>query len=467
MKNFYSILFCFFLSFFSNAQSTSVQLTTFSSGFTSPVEIVNSGVANDSRLFVVEQAGIIKILNSDGSINSTPFLDINSIVNSGGERGLLGLAFAPDYNTSGNFYLNYINNNGDTVIANYTVSANPDIANTNENILLTISQPFSNHNGGKIAFGQDGFLYISTGDGGSGGDPGNRAQDTNNLLGKLLRINVIGNTYTIPPTNPYASSGGAPEVYAIGLRNTWKFSFDKTNGDLWTADVGQNLYEEINQVIGPGNPGDNYGWRCYEATHDFNVESSCPTITNTIQPIAEYLHENAGNGNRCSITGGYVYRGSTFTNFIGKYFFADLCSSEIGILSSTDGVNWDINFQLPNITQAWTTFGEDISGELYIAGGNTIYKIEDPNLGVTENIKNNIIIYPNPSNGKITIDFGMDFSKIESVNITNIQGQQIIHFNTFKSKRINILTETYASGIYFIEINTFNQRKLVKKLVIN
>jgi len=462
MKTIYTFFLLTFFTYFSFSQT--IQLTAFGSSFNNPVEMVHAG---DSRLFVVEQGGVIKILNDDGSVNSTAFLDIDSIVGSGGERGLLGLAFAPDYATSGRFYVNYTNNNGDTVISRYTVSANPDVANTTGTILLTISQPFSNHNGGKIAFGQDGFLYISTGDGGSGGDPGNRSQDTNNLLGKMLRIDVSGSSYTNPSTNPFVSGGGAPEIYAIGLRNAWKFSFDKMNDDLWIADVGQNAFEEINRVDNSGTPGDNYGWRCYEGNNNFNVESSCPPLSATVAPVSEYVHQNTTNGFRCSITGGYVYRGAMYPAFTGKYFYADFCTEEIGILTN-NGSSWTNAWQLPNISWSWTSFGEDNDGELYVLGGNAVYKISDPNLSVTEQETISFQMYPNPSSTEVIIKFDSNFSSNgKTLSITNTQGQLIKRIKNIQSQSLNLSTETYASGLYFIEINDAKGDKTIKKLLID
>lgn len=446
--------------------SQSIELQNFGPTFTSPVEICNAG---DSRLFVVEQAGIIKILNADGSVNATPFLDIKTLVTSGGERGLLGLAFAPDYNTSGRFYVNYTNTSGHTVVARYTVSTNPDIANSTETILLTINQPYTNHNGGKIAFAPDGYLYIATGDGGSAGDPQDRAQDTSTLLGKLLRIDVSGSTYSIPDTNPFSNSPNGPtdprpEIFAIGLRNPWKFSFDKTTGDLWIADVGQNAYEEINRVSGSGNPGDNYGWRCYEGiNHTFNTSGDCPVggFSATISPVAEYTH----TGGKCSITGGYIYRGSSSSNLSGKYFFADFCSQEIGILTGS-GSSWSMNLQTPNSQRSWTTFGEDANGELYIAGGSNIYKITDSSLSVDKAIINELKIYPNPTSNYVTIEFNDNYNTIEEILILNVLGQTVKKIIKPNSKKLKIDIENFVGGLYYIEISTADNLNITKKLII-
>jgi len=456
MKPLYSALFLFFFSLIGFSQT--VELTPFGPTFSSPVEITHAG---DSRLFVVEKRGVIKILNADGTVNPTPFLDIDNLINSSGERGLLGLAFAPDYATSGRFYVNYTDNNGDTVIARYSVSTNPDVANPAQTFLFDIAQPYSNHNGGKIAFGPDGFLYISTGDGGSGGDPGDRSQNPNSLLGKMLRIDVSGSTYTNPPTNPYGS-----QVYAIGLRNTWKFSFDKTTGDLWTADVGQNDFEEINKVVGSGAPADNYGWRCYEGNSNYaSTSGGCPAFNTTVMPVSVY----GLNSGRCSITGGYLYRGNMFPQFLGKYFFADYCSGEIGILTQS-GSSWSQAFQTTNVSNNWATFGEDINGELYIAGGTNsgrIYKLSDPNLSTPESTIENFKLFPNPSKDEITIKQASTFSSAKTLTITNVQGQVVKTKNISNQQQFSLSIETLASGIYFVALEAKSGAKIIKKLIIN
>ena len=308
------------MSFF--GQSQTITLQSFATGFDSPVEITNAG---DSRLFVVQKGGLIRILNSNGSINTTPFLNLSTLISSDGERGLLGLAFHPNYAANGYFFVNYTNTSGNTVIARYSVnSGNPDIANITGTILMTISQPYTNHNGGSIKFGADGYLYIGMGDGGSGGDPGNRAQNINENLGKMLRIDVnstISPFYTSPATNPYVGVAGNDEIWAIGLRNPWKFSFNRLNGDLWIADVGQGAIEEINKIVNPlPNTGINFGWRCYEGNSTYNTSGCAPSSTMTF-PFAQY----ARSGGACSVTGGYFYTGSTYPNFQNKYFFTDYC----------------------------------------------------------------------------------------------------------------------------------------------
>jgi len=445
---------------YSNFAQT-VVLDLFASNFSDITEIVHAG---DDRLFVTEQPGRIQVVTPNGS--KSTFLDIRNIVRDGGERGLLGLAFAPDYSTTGRFYVNYTNNSGDTVIARYTVSSDPDVANTNGTILLTIDQPFSNHNGGKILFGPDGYLYVGMGDGGSGGDPQNNAQNPNTLLGKLLRIDVSGATYTNPPGNPYLSGGGEPEIYAIGLRNPWKISFDSATDDLWIADVGQNGYEEINSSD-PTVAGLNFGWRCYEGMHPFNNGGSCPQYSNTEQPVSEYEYGNGPNGFRCSITGGYVYRGSNHPGFVGKYFFGDVCSDEIGILTNSNG-NWTSTFQIPNIADGWRTFGEDNNGELYVASGSRIYELTDPTsppLSTSAFSKNGFKLYPNPADDSVSIDLGKNYNTVNNLSIYNIQGQQVTN-RQITQQKTTVSTQSLASGIYIVELSSNEGFKTVEKLVI-
>ena len=460
----------FLLGFFSSIIfAQDIELEAFASGFSSPVNIKHAG---DNRLFVVEQSGYIKIVNSDGSVNATSFLDINSIVvNGGGESGLLGLAFHPNYAANGYFYVNYINNSGDTVISRFTRNAsNPELADTtSELILLTIDQPFGNHNGGDMAFGPDGYLYIATGDGGSGGDPGDRAQNINLLLGKLLRIDVDntsnGNNYAIPAGNPFVGNTNAmEEIWAVGLRNPWKFSFDKQTNELWIADVGQENFEEIN-MVGPNESGINYGWRCYEGNTAYNLTGNCPDQSLLTFPVAVYSH--TGNGAfKCSITGGYRYRGITEPNLTGLYFFADYCSNEIGILSQS-GSSWTMTFTAPFNGNNWSAFGEDVNGELYICGLNsgTVYRIKESNLGVEDNDLFGVKIYPNPTNNEFVIDTRDSLILLKEINIFNIHGQLITSISTFENQLTTISTKTLTKGIYLIEVINTEGNKKTKKLI--
>ncbi len=443
------ILIPFILLFFNNIYSQSVTLESFGPSFNSPVEIKHAG---DDRLFIVEQPGKIKILNTDGTVNSTPFLDIENKVYYGGERGLLGLAFHPNYPSTPYFFVNYINNSENTVIAKYTVSSNQDIANDDETILMTINQPYSNHNGGCINFGPDGYLYIGMGDGGSGGDPQNYSQNLNSLLGKMLRIDVdSGSPYAIPSDNPYGD-----EIWASGLRNPWKFSFDN-NGDLWIADVGQNEFEEINLVTDdPG--GINYGWRCYEGNSIYNTSSNCPDSSELTFPVGEYSHSNSGFF-KCSITGGYTYRGSQISGMNGVYFFADYCSQEIGMLSynsSTD--SWDMNLSSPNASGSWVTFGQDNNDEMYIASVNGgLYKIVDAALGIDSIDQNKLDFYPNPTDGLILFN---NYTEPLDLIIFDINGRIVIEYHNYSLQELNI--SELNNGIYFMKINNLYTQKIIK-----
>lgn len=455
------LILCFYFSF-----SQNIELESFASGFNRPVNIKHAG---DDRLFVVEQDGIIKIVNSDGSVEATNFLNIDAIVGSNGnEQGLLGLAFHPDFETNGYFFVNYTNNSGDTVISRFSrIGVNPAIADPNsELIILTYSQPFSNHNGGELQFGPDGFLYISSGDGGSGGDPQNNSQNLNSLLGKLLRIDVnnstASNPYDIPTDNPFVGNTSArDEIWAYGLRNAWKFSFDSMNNDLWIADVGQNAREEINKVAST-DAGLNYGWRCYEGNNTYNT-SGCPSSSTLTFPVAEYSH----SGGRCSITGGYVYRGTTYPNLVGAYLFGDVCTQEIGYLKF-EGGSWNSTFE--SFSGNWVAFGEDINEELYVSSlGGTIYKITDSLLSIDESTQNSLSIYPNPANTVLNVDL-LDNTSGNSTtfNIYDVQGKLITSIlkdknDTFTSINISDL----KSGFYVLEAKLDKGTKITKKFVIN
>jgi glucose/arabinose dehydrogenase len=293
-----------------------IQLEPIISGLNSPVAITHAGDGM-GRLFITLQVG--KILIYDGQqLLSTPFFDIGSLITTGSERGLLSVAFHPNYSANGFLYVDYTDLNGDTVIARYRVSADPNVVDTTSAvILLTIPQPFANHNGGQLQFGPDGYLYIGMGDGGSGGDPLNNAQNLNSLLGKILRIDVdAGSPYANPPDNPFVANLSAkPEIWALGLRNPWRFSFDRLTGDLFIADVGQDTYEEVDFQQASSGGGENYGWRLMEGNHCYNPSTGCNDGSLTL-PVIEYDH-SLGN---CSITGGYRYRGALYSGLTGIYF---------------------------------------------------------------------------------------------------------------------------------------------------
>jgi glucose/arabinose dehydrogenase len=352
-----------------------VELQPVVSGLDLPVAITHAG---DSRLFITLQRGRIVIW--DGTrILSQPFLDIRSLVFCGngggcGERGLLSVAFHPRYAENGRFFVYYTDLQGDIVIARYNVSADRDRADSSSAaIILEIPhQQFSNHNGGQLQFGPDGFLYAGTGDGGSGGDPFNNAQNTNSLLGKLLRIDVSGNGYTIPPSNPFAGGGGRGEIWAYGLRNPWRFTFDRANGDLWIADVGQGDWEEIDSQPASSRGGENYGWRRMEGTHCFNPSTGCRDAS-LVLPVIEYDHSNRA----CSVTGGFRYRGQQNPNLHGMYIYGDYCNGMIwGATLRTDGTWAPRELVASNVFIS--SFGEDLNGEIYVAAhGGAIFRLID------------------------------------------------------------------------------------------
>ena len=316
-----------------------------------------------NRFFVVEQDGRILIIKGT-SVLQKPFLDINEKLSTGGERGLLGLAFHPDFSSNGRLFVNYTRKEDRaTVIAEYQMASNPNQASQKEIILLVIPQPYGNHNGGMIAFGPDGSLYIGMGDGGAGGDPKNYAQNKDVLLGKFLRLDVDQQRpYGIPSDNPFVNKGGRPEIFSWGLRNPWRFSFDRETGKLWAGDVGQNDWEEIDVI----EKGKNYGWRLLEGMHCFNPESRCRTANELIDPVTEYAHSSG----RCSVTGGYVYRGTKIPALLGTYLFGDFCTGEIW------GYKDGRTQPLLTTDQQISSFGEDRDGELYVVGyGGEIFRI--------------------------------------------------------------------------------------------
>jgi len=349
---------------------TAIQLDPVLTGLTNPLFVTNAHDGSN-RLFIVERDGSIKILLSGRTFTqATPFLNIASKIIAGGEQGLLGLAFHPQYSSNRRFFVDYTRQpDGATVIAEYHASAgDPNVADTTETILLTIPQPFANHNGGMLAFGPDGYLYIGMGDGGDGNDPGNRAQNINQLLGKILRIDVDHPNGTVPYSSPsdnpfFGAIPGADEIYAYGMRNPWRFSFERGTGTLYCGDVGQGAWEEIDTIT----LGGNYGWRVYEGNHCTNLDP-CNSIT-PIPPIAEYGH----TGGRCSITGGYAYRGTIGTFPAGKYVFGDFCTGEIFQL---DGSTVTL---LMDTSLGISSFGEDEAGEIYIVDlFGTVNKFRNP-----------------------------------------------------------------------------------------
>lgn len=372
------------------ASTVNLSLAQFAAGLNGPVGAYNAGTG-DTRLFVVEQTGVIRVVQSNGAVLSTPFLDISGRVDSSeNEEGLLGLAFHPNYAANGVFYLNYTNTTGTrrTRVSRFSVTGNPNVADPNsEDVLLTVEQPSDNHNAGDIHFGPDGFLYVPLGDGGGSGDPGNNAQNVGTLLGKVVRIDVdsSGGTspdcqgqgsghYTIPSSNPFVDGAGGTcdESWATGLRNPWRSSFDRLTGDFFIADVGQNQWEEINFQPAGSQAGQNYGWRCYEGNHPFNT-AGCGPINLFRFPIFEYQH-GAGD---CSVTGGYVYRGTAFPVLFGRYVFTDFCTGNFWDIIPDGAGGWQVTQHTNLRTFGYVSFGEDSAGELYVVhrGNGTLSRL--------------------------------------------------------------------------------------------
>jgi glucose/arabinose dehydrogenase len=367
-------------------EAAPLNLTPVVEGLDRPVAVAHAGDGS-GRLFIVQQRGQIRIYDGVGLL-PTPFLDVSSLVSCCNERGLLGLVFHPEYETNGFFYVNYTDVSGDTRIVRYTVSSDPNVADpASAATILEVDQPFANHNGGQLAFGPDGMFWIGMGDGGSAGDPRNNAQNGRALLGKMLRLDVdAAFPYAVPGDNPFLENPDVrDEIWATGLRNPWRFSFDRLTGDLFIADVGQNAVEEVNFEPADSPGGRNYGWNRMEGSQCFDPRSNCNDGSLTL-PVLEYTHAEG-----CSVTGGYRYRGVEMPEHFGTYFFGDFCSGDIqgGTVDEETGL-WSRSI-LHDSTIAITTFGEDESGELYVASlGGTLFRIHgetfcdvDPTTGAT------------------------------------------------------------------------------------
>jgi glucose/arabinose dehydrogenase len=347
--------------------SPTPSLTLVASGLLTAL-YVTAPPADSARIFVVQQSGVIRVLRHD-TLLTTPFLDLSSVISYGGERGLLSMAFEPNYATSGRFYVDYTDLNGSLTVTRFHVSADPNVADrTSGVVILSIPHAmYDNHNGGLVLFGPDGYLYVGAGDGGSGGDPNGHGQDTTQLLGKILRLDVSGpGPYAIPPSNPFAGHAGAArqEIWAYGLRNPWRFSFDRTSHDFYIGDVGQDSVEEVDFAPAGDPGGHNYGWNIMEGSRCYPPSVTVCATGGLVLPVEEFNHSN-GN---CSVIGGYVYRGASYPNLVGRYFYGDLCGGWVASLKMQGGVATDVRDHskdfglLPNLT----SFGEDASGELYV-----------------------------------------------------------------------------------------------------
>ncbi len=342
------------------AGSPALSLEVVATGLDRPV--LATAPLGDPRVFIIEQHAARILIARDGAVLSTPFLSLTDLVSTGNEQGLLGLAFAPDFAASGVFYVNYTRRDGDTVIARYhRDAADPDHADAaGAELVLEVAQPFSNHNGGHLAFGPDGFLYIGLGDGGSAGDPRESGQDRDSLLGKMLRIDPSVTPYASPPSNPFAGAApGRAEIWAFGLRNPWRYAFDRATGDLYIADVGQDSIEEIDFQPASSTGGENYGWNEYEGAQCYDPPCQA---TGKVFPVHDYPRSDG-----CSITGGYVYRGCRMPGHHGKYFFADYCDHWIRSLKIAGGAADEVT-EWPTLDPGGrvSSFGEDGNGELLI-----------------------------------------------------------------------------------------------------
>ncbi len=412
-------------------------LETFATGFSRLVDITNCG---DDRLFVVEKDGRIRIIEADGTVLSTPFLDIDPRVKSGGELGLLGLAFHPDYLENGYFYVYYTDNGEDTQVSRFSVSdVDPNLADPDSELkMLDANQPYSNHNGGCMKFGPDGYLYISLGDGGSGGDPQGFGQNRLSFLGKMLRIDVDnGEPYTIPSDNPFADDDFTlDEIWALGLRNVWRFSFDAVTGDMWLGDVGQSSWEEIDFQPASSTGGENYGWRCYEGNADFEIDNDCEPKSSMTFPVFEYENTQFGD---CSVTGGFVYRGCELKGLYGHYIFGDYCSGQFWSITP-DGAEWNA-VEIGDLNVSCSSFGEDAKGELYVVdhpfnASSTVFKI----VSSSGMLKGTDETVTGASDGTITYTIPID---------------QIVQAE-WNDGSTDIERNGLAPGVYSVEVTTSN-----------
>jgi glucose/arabinose dehydrogenase len=438
-----------------------IALETLATGLTQPTSIAHAG---DARIFLTLQNGQV-VAFEGGHVRAPAFLDIRALVGCCGERGLLGLAFHPQYSENGFFFVDYTNTAGDTVIARYRVSSDPGAADSSSGVtLLTIPQPFANHNGGQLAFGPDGYLYVGMGDGGSANDPMCNGQRDESLLGKILRIDVDANAgsapfYGIPPDNPFAAPGGArDEIWAKGLRNPWRFSFDRSTGDLFIGDVGQSAREEIDFQAAGAPGGRNYGWKVMEGTIcGGGGTSGCPGGVPACNspvltlPILEYSH----SGGDCSVTGGFVYRGWQFPGLVGTYLYGDYCTGKIWGATSAAG-SWSSRLftrRAPNLT----TFGEDASGELYLATENGLFaRVVDanptaPTLLSVDSASGSV------RGGEIVVLTGSGFFTGAVVTFGGVPGTDVAVLDS-TSTRLSVVTPAHPAGAVDVRVTNADGR---------
>jgi glucose/arabinose dehydrogenase len=470
MKRYYFI--CLLLSSFSYSAWAQAGLQLVDAfpkltvSFANPIEVTHAG-DNSKRIFVARQSGVIHVFPNDTNVTNAQvltFLDLSSKLTFSGEAGLLGLAFDPDYLENGYFYLNYtrtLQGQLESVISRFSVSredankADP----TSELILLTFNQPFSNHNGGKITFGPDGYLYIATGDGGSGGDPQNNSQNLGNLLGKILRINVhaLGKPYALPADNPFVNTAGArPEIFAYGLRNPWRMSIDRRTGQIWAGDVGQNAREEVDLIV----KGGNYGWRLREGKGCYNPSVNCPT-ENLIDPVWEYTH---ASGDGRSITGGLVYRGEKLPDLKGKYVYGDFVTGNIWALTYDANSRVATNEFVLKLPGTLSAFGEDENSDLFICNYSTgrIHKLKDPLVLASERPVANsqwVSVFPNPADEQLRIRLKLSKPEPTTVRLYSIQGKLVytaLENKAMASSERTFLIDTKAlpAGMYVYRLDT-------------
>lgn len=480
MKKIFLLIFCFVFLLISNLKLNSQvnYVNAFPNlTFSLPLFLTHAGDGTN-RIFVVQQRGLIRVFPNDSNTTSIQtFLDLtNKASQTGSERGLLGLAFHPNYSTNRYFYVNYTrSSDGATIVSRFTTQAgNPNKADSlSELILLTIPQPYTNHNGGMIMFGLDGFLYIGMGDGGSGGDPGNRAQNPNELLGKILRIDVNnpsgGNNYGIPPGNPFFSGGGAPEIFALGMRNPWRFSQDQLTGTIYCGDVGQNAWEEIDTLW----VGKNYGWRCYEGYAPYNT-SGCGPASNYTFPITAYGNPSLG----ISVTGGYVYRGARVPWLVGRYIYGDYGSRRTWKLLLSNGVTSDsAQIAMAPSGASIMSFGVDQLNELYMCASNgIIYKFQNALIGVNGNsnqLPEGFALhqnYPNPFNPVTNITYSVANTSNVKISVYDINGREVsVLINklmTAGNYSVQWNANGFASGVYFCKMLVNGVNSIERKMVL-